>query len=219
MRKTVVAVFAHPDDEAFGPGGTIAKFSLTHDVYLLCVTNGAAGQNGLTKTQKTLSEIRKLELLDSAKILGIKKVFFLGFGDGTLSNNLYHELASKIKKKLIELMPEIVITYEPHGVSGHIDHITVSLATTFVVKKLEFVKDLLYFCLTDHQRIQPDEYFIYFPDGYKHSEIDRTFDTSSVWNTKVTAMKAHKSQKKDCDIILKALEKLPKKEYFLRFKN
>ncbi|MBP9816108.1 PIG-L family deacetylase [Candidatus Woesebacteria bacterium] len=36
----IVAIFAHPDDEAFGPGGTLAKLSNEHDVYIICVTSG-----------------------------------------------------------------------------------------------------------------------------------------------------------------------------------
>lgn len=220
VKKAVVAVFAHPDDEAFGPAGTLAKFSKTHDVYILCATDGEAGKNSLSETERKLSDVRKHELLTSAKILGVKKVFFLGFEDGTLSNNLYHKLAAKIEGKLKELKPEIVITFEPHGISGHIDHITVSFVTTFIVKRLKTIKKLLYYCILEvERRRQPNEYFIYFPDGYKRSEIDWENDIADVWETKVKAMRAHKSQKHDADIILNVLEKLPKREYFLKFKG
>lgn len=63
--------------------------------------------------------------------MGVKKVHFLDFLDGTLSNNLYHKLADKIEGHLKKLKPHTVITFEPLGVSGHIDHITVSMVTTF----------------------------------------------------------------------------------------
>lgn len=65
--KTIVAIFAHPDDEAFGPAGTLAKLSQTHDVYLICVTRGNANGNA------SLGKIRTKELKQSANILGIKK--------------------------------------------------------------------------------------------------------------------------------------------------
>lgn len=219
MREVVVAVFAHPDDEAFGPGGTLAKYALTSDVYIITATGGEAGQNSLSNSEKKLSEIRKNELLASAKILGIKKVFFLGFEDGTLSNSIYHKIASKIEKKLKELQPSTVLTYEPHGISGHLDHIAISFITTFVVKKLDFVKELMYYCMSEEESIPMDDYFIYFPKGYKKTEIDITIDTTDVWETKVKAMLAHKSQKHDAKRILKQRENLPKREYFMLFKR
>src|SRR6266404_8429920 len=112
MKKTVVAIFAHPDDEAFGPGGTLAKLSKDYEVYLLCATKGEAGKNSEAGTNnQNLGKVRENELINAAKILGIKKVYFLDFVDGTLSNNLYHQLASKIKKHLEELRPEIIITF------------------------------------------------------------------------------------------------------------
>lgn len=215
MRKTVVCVFAHPDDEAFGPSGTICRFAKEYDVYILCATRGEVGKNSLSE-QKELGNIREKELRRSAKILGVKKVFFLGFVDGTLSNSLYHILADKIEKHLRRLRPEKVITFEPRGISGHIDHITVSMVTTFVFNKLPFIKTLLYHCMDDSERKRIIEnYFIYFPPGYKKEEIGKTVDVSSVWEKKVAAMMAHESQKHDAIEILKTIEKLPKNEYFL----
>src|SRR6266404_5171494 len=208
--KSVVGVFAHPDDEAFGPSGTLAKFAKEgRDVYIICVTRGEAGQNLSDKTQD-LQDIREEELQKSAKELGVKEVFFLDFKDGTLSNNLYHEVAGKIQEQLEKLEPEIVITLEPHGVSGHLDHIAVSFITTYVFEKLSFIKELWYFCITQEaQKVNMQhlgEYFIYFPSGYKKDDITKTIDVSSMWEQKIAEMKQHESQKPDVDANLKALE-------------
>lgn len=212
MKNSIVGIFAHPDDEAFGPSGTLAKLSKNHDVYLICVTDGNAGGN--------LENIRKNELLKSAKILGIKEVFFLNFKDGELNNNLYHKLAREIKKYLKKLRPETVITFEPRGISGHIDHVVVSLVTTFVFKKLHFIKKLLYFCIDEAQRnSEGDDYFIYFPPGYNLNNIDMTVDISEEWDQKVQAIHAHQSQAKDGDFILSMLSGLPKEECFLELKK
>jgi LmbE family N-acetylglucosaminyl deacetylase len=207
--KSLVCVFAHPDDEAFGPSGFIAKEALTRDVYIICVTNGDS--YGDTK----LGKIRKEEIQTSANILGVKKVFFLGYKDGTLSNNLYHELAGKIEDVVKSLKPDTLLTYEPRGVSGHIDHIAVSLITTFVYQKLKFVNTLLYHCMPETQRKFVRGYFIYFPPGYKKEEIDRVEDVKEVWNKKIEAIKAHKSQDKDGKTILSFMHIIPKKEYFM----
>lgn len=218
MKKTIVCIFAHPDDESFGPAGTIAKYAKTNDVYLLCATKGEAGEKNIEDRRK-LGEIRAEELTNSAKILGIKKVYFLGFEDGTLCNNLYHKLADKIREKLEELKPEVVMTYEPKGVSGHIDHITVGMVTMFVSRKLSFIKTILQYCtLKKYSKFRKD-YFIYFPPGYHLSEIDKIVDTKDVWEIKVKAMNAHKSQIHDIKRVLSMQKKMPKREYFLILKN
>lgn len=220
MRKVVAAVFAHPDDEAFGPGGTLAKLALTHDVFIITATGGEAGQCDVDDPDHNLSDLRKHELLSSAKILGIKRVFFLGFEDGTLSNSLYHEIASKVEEKLIELQPDIVITFEAGGVSGHIDHITISFVTTYVTLRLKKTPKLYYYCITTQEsKTMGKDYFIYFPTGYDPEKVDWTNDISEVWETKKSAMLAHKSQKHDANRVLKTLKNLPKKEHFLLFKS
>lgn len=216
MKQVVVAIFAHPDDEAFGPGGTLAKLSQTEDVYLITVTGGQAGMCNLDVHGQKLEEIRREELMNSAKILGIKKVYFLGFEDGTLSNNKYHEIASKIGKILKKLHPNILLTFEPKGVSGHIDHITVSMITTFLFKKNKSIKTLMYYCIMEKRREKYlDDYFIYFPEGYPEKQIDHVVDTTDTINKKMEAIKTHASQMEDGLRVIKSLKRMPPKEYFL----
>src|SRR6185437_9358694 len=148
--KPVVGVFAHPDDEVFvGPGGALAQFARQgRDTYIIVATNGEAGQKAIDDT-RDLGDIRREELQKSAKILGIKEVFFLDYKDGTLSNSLYHELADKIQTLLERLDPEIVITMENRGISGHLDHVAISLIMTYVFNKMQDIKELWYFCINE----------------------------------------------------------------------
>lgn len=219
-KKTIVCVFAHPDDEAFGPSGMIAKLAKTCDVYILCATKGEAGQNSLQKTEQ-LGKTRAKELLESAEILGVKKVYFLGFVDGTLCNNMYHKLAQKIEEKVKTLKADTLLTFDQTGISGHIDHITVSLVTTHVFYKLQLVKTLLYsaISLERQKAFSKEGYFIYFPKGRTKNEIDKVVDISNVWEKKVKAMMIHKSQRHDADRILRLTKNLPKEEYFLVLKK
>ena len=219
--KPVVAVFAHPDDEVFGPGGTLALFAKEgRDVYIISVTNGDAGMNSLEDSQgKTLGEIRTDELKASAKAIGVKEVFFLNYKDGTLSNNLYHEIADKVQAKVEEIEPEILVTFEPRGVSGHLDHIAVSMITTFVFEKLRFVSELWYYAMNEYARSFQGPYFIHFPPGYKDEEITKVVDLESVWEQKVHAMHQHQSQKHDIERILGAFQKRRKEEYFIIIKH
>lgn len=214
----LVAIFAHPDDEAFGPCGTLAIFAKTRDVYIICVTNGDAGINSSSENKK-LEEIRHEEMVKSTGCMGVKKVFFLGYNDGSLNNNLYHEIAGKIQKILKNLRPEILLTFEPRGVSGHIDHVAVSMVTSYVFEKLSFVKELWYYCHSEVVHALQQEYFIYFPPGYKKSDISKTLDISVVWDKKVEAMHHHLSQKHDIDRILAQYPKRPKTEDFIILKK
>ncbi len=220
MKQKLVCVFAHPDDEAFGPGGTIAKFAKDHDVYILCATRGeAGGKNG----EHDIGKTRSSELLESSHILGVKKVFFLGFTDGYLCNNTYHDLAKKITQIVEKLKPETLLTFEPHGVSGHLDHAAVSLVTSYVFEHLKFIKKVLYYCHTERQvkiiKKFIGDYFVYFPPGYKSSEISLTVDIKPVWKTKEKAMRVYKSQIHDVNRILTFLKLMPKKEHFLVLKR
>lgn len=217
--KTVVGIFAHPDDEVFGPGGTLASFARDgSDVYLICVTDGDAGQNS-SGEDRSLGEIRREELLASAKELGVREVFFLGYKDGTLCNAIYHEIAEKIKVILEGIKPSIILTMENRGVSGHIDHITVSMIASYIFEHTASIEEIWYYALTEHARSFQLPYFIYFPPGYQESDITKTVSIASVWDKKVAAMQKHKSQTHDMERLLGNFMKRPKEEYFLIMKR
>lgn len=218
--KPVVGIFAHPDDEVFvGPGGVLAQFAKEgRDTYIIVATNGEAGQKQIAD-ERDLGEIRQDELRNSAKILGIKEIFFLDYKDGSLSNALYHEIADRITQILTKLQPDTIITMENHGVSGHIDHIAISFISTYVFWKLSFVHELWYFCLSEEaQKIIAKylgDYFIYFPPGYKKSDITKTIGIANVWEQKLEALKEHKSQQSDVQAHLQAFGEIEKVENYI----
>lgn len=212
--KPVITVFAHPDDEAFFTGGTIATFARDRDVYSICVTDGSAGENHSNK-EGDITSIRKSELLAAAEVLGIKKTFFLDYKDGTLSNSVYHEVAAKIQAIIDELQPELLLTFEPRGITGHLDHIAISMITSFVFEKSVSVKELWYFCNTADEINLRKDYYIYWPPGYKKSEISKIVDVSPVWDQKLTAMQKHESQQHDVDALLSKYPQRPKEEDFI----
>jgi LmbE family N-acetylglucosaminyl deacetylase len=209
--ENIVCIFAHPDDEAFGPSGTIAKWAMDNNVYLVCVTDGSDSLSGTTN----LKDLRKKELLRSGEILGIKKIYFLQYRDGELNNNIYHKVVSDIEKVLDKIKPSRLLTFELHGVSGHIDHVFTSMVASFLYLKKDYIKKIFYFAekreFTDLQK----DYFIYFPDGYKKDEIDHVENIEKVWDKKVRSIKAHGTQKKDGDWILSILRNKAKDEWFI----
>lgn len=211
--QKIVGIFAHPDDEAFGPGGTLAKFAQSNEVYLICATSG---ETATGEIDGKLGEERQEEIRKSCAVLGIKDIFFLEYVDGALCNNRYHEIAEKVQGILKKVQPDILITFEPHGVSGHIDHIVMSMITQFVFPKIPSAKKLMMYCNTyERSLLMHNNYFIYYPYGYKDSEIDEVVDVSDVWETKVKAMYQHKSQIQDIERILSHAKNFPQKEYFL----
>jgi len=213
--SSVVGIFAHPDDETFGPGGTLATLAKKSDVYIICATKGD-GKMGNRKKEIALGKLRKKELLASTKILGVKKVFFLGYQDGSLSHNLYHKIANEVLQIVRKLKPQIIITFEPRGVSGHIDHIVMSMVTSFVFPEVTSAKKLMKYCLPiERSTLLGKDYFIHFPRGYTDEEIDETIDISKVWDTKVQAMQQHVTQMHDVEKILTRTKHLPREESFL----
>ena len=107
------------------------------------------------------------------------------------------------------------MTFEEKGVSGHIDHIAVTMVVNYIFDRVKFVKTLMYYCILEEESRGLQPYFIYVPPGYERSKIDKIVDITSVNNLKIKALKKHRSQVSDVSRILKQREKLPKEEHFL----
>lgn len=210
----ILGVFAHPDDDVFGPGGTIYQLSQTNNFYEVLITNGQAGTNQLTnKKDKNLGWLRKKEAQKSAKILGIKKIFFLNYQDAQLSNHLYHQISQKIDKIIKKLDISCLLTYEPQGVSGHLDHIFSSMISSYLAEKHHL--SVLYFCLNKKQRQTIKNYFIYFPEGYPDNQIDLKIKLNKdLIEKKIQAINCHQTQKKDGQQIINNI-RLNQEECFL----
>lgn len=152
MTKTILAVLAHPDDESFGLGGTLALYAQKgYNTYLVCATRGEAGTvdaaylNGFKDT----AELRTDELQRAAKILGLKDVFFLGYRDSGMAgseenkhpnaqvNHPMDEVAGKVVKYIRELKPDVVITFDPIGGYKHPDHIHIQKATVLAFERAD----------------------------------------------------------------------------------
>lgn len=207
MRK-LLAVFAHPDDESFGPGGTLAKYAKDGvEVHTICATRGQAGRG--------TAEIRTKELLAATTILGVKKVDILDFDDGEICNNQYHDLAGKILEKIEAFKPQVIVTFDLHGASGHIDHIAMSLTTTYAFLKQDLAKKLYYYTRPVFKK--KEDYFIYIPPAHLEDEITTVVDISSVWDIKVNAMKKYESQKEDYERLLRLYRDIPKTDRFILF--
>jgi N-acetylglucosamine malate deacetylase 2 len=127
--KRMLCVFAHPDDECYGPGGVIAQCALDGgEVFITTFTAGEAGTIGISKTLSPEEKAarRRKELATACDALGVSGHRVLGSPDGGVSgvdaNWAVREIVSDIKR----LRPQVVLTFHHLGVSGHRDHIAVA---------------------------------------------------------------------------------------------
>ena len=211
----VVFVFAHPDDETFSRGGTIIKLTkLRNTVNLICATKGEAGEvgNPPVTDKKNLGKVRQKELENAAKILGIKKIHFLGLIDGTLHKIKTEKLSDAIFKKLTEENPDVVITFDSSGGSNHPDHIAVSKATTLAFEKLinkskKHIK--LYHTAMPKTNIEKLEkaglsYTAFGKiKGVEDDTITSKINIAKFFNGKAKALKQHKTQHQDWERFFK----------------
>ncbi|GAB6935521.1 MAG: PIG-L family deacetylase [Calditerricola sp.] len=133
MEKRLLLVFAHPDDESFTVGAVVARYVREQGcrVHLLLATRGEAGKPGSPPvcTPVMLAWQREREVREACRILGIERVTFLGFRDGHLADVPRHHLATPIRAYLDAFRPQVVVTFPPHGISGHPDHRAIQEAT------------------------------------------------------------------------------------------
>ncbi len=150
---TLMAVHAHPDDEASSTGGVLAKYADEgiRTVIVTC-TNGEFGDapggikpgaEGHDETE--VAEIRLAELRESVKILGVTNLELLGYHDSGMPDWEYKsrddafcnvpeaDVAARIGALIERYRPQVVITYDDKGAYQHPDHVHASRAAQAAV--------------------------------------------------------------------------------------
>jgi N-acetyl-1-D-myo-inositol-2-amino-2-deoxy-alpha-D-glucopyranoside deacetylase len=147
---TLLSVLAHPDDESFGMGGTLALYSQRSvHTHLICATRGEAGEVDLQYLEEgfdTIAERRESELRCAAGILGLSGVNFLDFRDSgmpgspdnqhpnALAAQPVEAVAAKIARLMRQIQPQVVVTFDPIGGYKHPDHIAIHYATVLAFR-------------------------------------------------------------------------------------
>ena len=167
--RSLLGVFAHPDDESITCGGLLAWCAhLGADVALLCLTRGEHGQDGREPVNGRaargqdqsrpgedaipygqgggdLARTRSRELERAARELGVKKVTILEHSDGMLPWLDAARLEADVEAAIRRRRPDVVITFDEDGVYGHPDHVAVHERTTAVVAGLDESAPALYY--------------------------------------------------------------------------
>ena len=149
--KRLLLAFPHPDDESFGPGGTIAKYAREGvDVHYVCATRGEVGtvDAELLKPYEHLPEDQRLgalrgqELRCAADILGLTGLHYLGYRDSGMTGSpdnqdpraFINADPDRVTGQLVKIMrtvrPQVVVTFDPFGGYGHPDHIFIHQCAT-----------------------------------------------------------------------------------------
>ena len=145
-RPVLLGVFAHPDDESFGPGGALARYAAQGAaVHIIIATDGIAGSVGDPSdlaNHDTLAQVRSTELSNAILALGATSVWSLPYRDSGMRGSVDNDNPAALIRQPVEqvvqealgyfrrLRPDVVITHDPYGGYGHPDHIRVCEAVT-----------------------------------------------------------------------------------------
>lgn len=143
-QPVMLVALAHPDDETFGMGGTLAVYARRGvQVHLICATRGEVGEMdpALMRGFETPGDRREAELRCAAEKLGLAGVYFMGYRDSGMpgSPDNHHPqalaaqsvdvVAEQVAAFIRKLKPQVVITFDPIGGYRHPDHIAIHKAT------------------------------------------------------------------------------------------
>ena len=190
----LAAVLAHPDDESFSCAGSMAlAHDQGHTARLLVVTRGEAGTTDDKADAGAVGDAREAELICAARTIGLDEVSLLdGYPDGGVADESFERLVDEIFAWLADRRPQAVITFGPHGITGHPDHIVVGSATRWAVERLS------------EDGLAPNSVYvvspIFDPGGNRfdlspeEQAATHRIDITSVAGRKLEALRCHASQ-------------------------
>ena len=192
---SAMLVCAHPDDGEFMAAGTLAKFAkVGKEVYYVVCTSGDKGSSDTNITNAELADIRENEQREAAKIVGAKNVVFLKYPDNRLQNTINLRMA--ITRQIRILQPDMVICMDPamfYSDRGlyHPDHRAAGSATLEAI--FPSARDYHAFPELIAEGLMPHKVRAVMICGAStnHNHFEDVTDT---FDTKLKALKAHKSQ-------------------------
>lgn len=201
QEKIVLIVGAHPDDNDFGAGATVAKAARQEaKVIYLIATTGQRGSSDQAMTPERLSGIRKKEQEEAAKFLGVREVHFLDYVDGELIPDI--RLKEQVVIYIRRYTPDIVFTMDPSffyfkdfGFVNHSDHRAIGEATLDACYPL--ARDLLSFPEHVKTGLQPHKVKELLLHSFVPENANFYMDVTDTFDTKIKALSLHQSQVPD----------------------
>ena len=184
--RHVLVVFPHPDDEAFGVSGTMAAYIENGTpVTYACLTLGEMGRNlgdPPFATRESLPLIRKEELKNAAKAIGLEDLRMLGYRDKTVEFEDPEKIIADITSIINEVNPSLIITFYP-GYAVHPDHDATGAAVVQAVERIAPGKRPTLYCLA-------------FSNGCEQEigQADIVHDVTEFAPKKIACLLSHQSQ-------------------------
>ncbi len=196
--KCVLSIHAHPDDQEFTVGGTLTKWaSAGSEIVCICITSGDSGSNekmDSAMTKPRLVEIREEEQRNANRVLGIKETVFLRYPDGMLQPTL--ELRRDLTRLIRKYKPDAVVCGDPtvrfygNSYMNHPDHRVVGDVALDAVFPSAGTR--LIFPELVAEGFEPHEVKKIFIHGAE--KPDTFVDITETMDTKIAALREHKSQ-------------------------
>ncbi len=210
MKKILFGIFAHPDDEAFGPSGTLyMEAQAGTEVHLVTLTAGDAGMN--PDNVDDLTATRLAEWRAAGALIGATSLHYLGYHDGTLGNKDHLEITEKIITLVQEIIDErtgVTIEFmsmDLNGVTGHIDHIVAARSACLAFYRLKahgLPMSRIRLACQVGGAMNTD--FVFMETGRTPQEISETIDARAHVQQVYDIMRAHYSQRGDGETHIKA---------------
>jgi LmbE family N-acetylglucosaminyl deacetylase len=202
-KHSLLAVFAHPDDET-SVGPLLARYAAEgHDVYLVSITSGQKGfrPHCNMPVGDELGAVREGELRCAAHALGVHEPYLLGFQDQGISTHaVAEEVAARLREIIDQTKPDVLLTWGPDGITGHPDHRMTSNIATVVFQqqgRLAHKPRKLYCLVFPESRFAADpdpllrkRLFLTVSDDFVTTEIDCRAHLAPA----LAAIQCHKTQ-------------------------
>ncbi len=208
--RRVLTVYAHPDDESFGPAAALASYARAGaTIYGVWATRGEEGETHLDSppSREELARLREDDLREAGAAIGYAGVELLDFPDGGLAAVATEELEAVVFRAIERHCPEIVLTFGPAGITRHPDHVAVHRATTVAFDRARAtglgVRELYFDAVLSERAGEMD--LASEPDGQPNTLID----TAATFPVMMAAMRAHARHMKDARERLVQLERDP----------
>jgi len=201
---TVLAVWAHPDDESFVAGGLLAAASdAGSTIVCLTATRGEQGTADHGRWDEVrLARTRSHELAAARAVLGVEGHMWLPFRDGACETVSPGRGLAAVARAIDEVQPDTIVTFGPDGITGHADHRAVSQWTSHAWAAVRPSATLLWAALTADAAAQMAEaepaagaFYPGYPRTTPDADVVLRLDLrGELLDRKFAAIRAHATQ-------------------------